>query len=152
MNKGLIIIGRKIMKRQKNLLKNQKGFTLIEIIAVLVILGILSAVAVPKYMDLQNQSRIKAADGAIAEVKSRLSNGFGIYLLKNSGSLPANVLAICGANGINDANTLPVNAVGTVPNIGDYTVSLAANGLITVTAVQSTNLTPARTSTWTLPQ
>ena len=139
------------MKRQENPLKNQKGFTLIEIIAVLVILGILSAVAVPKYMDLQNQSRIKAADAAIAEVKSRLSNGFGIYLLKNAGSLPANVAAVCGANGINDAAVLPLNAAGAVPNIGDYTVSIAATGVITVTAVQGVTLSPARTATWTLP-
>ncbi|MBC8441210.1 MAG: prepilin-type N-terminal cleavage/methylation domain-containing protein [Deltaproteobacteria bacterium] len=139
------------MKRQENLLKNQKGFTLIEIIAVLVILGILSAVAVPKYMDLQNQSRIKAADAAIAEVKSRLSNGFGIYLLKSGGALPNTVALVCGANGINDANVLPLNAVGTVPNLGDYTATIAANGLITVTAVQGTALSPARTNTWTLP-
>lgn len=46
------------------MLRNQKGFTLIEIIAVLVILGILAAVAIPKYMDLQKDARGKALDGA----------------------------------------------------------------------------------------
>ena len=37
------------------MLGNQRGFTLLEIIAVLVILGILAAVAVPKYIDLQEE-------------------------------------------------------------------------------------------------
>ncbi len=36
----------------KKVLRNQKGFTLVEIIAVLILLGILAAVAVPKFIDL----------------------------------------------------------------------------------------------------
>ena len=71
--------------KKRNVLKNQKGFTLIEIIAVLVILGILAAVAVPKFIDLQAQSREKALEGAVAAVKSQAVMDYASAIL----SVPA---------------------------------------------------------------
>lgn len=53
------------------MLKNEKGFTLIEIIAVLVILGILAAIAIPKYMDMRADAVLKAAQGANSELNAR---------------------------------------------------------------------------------
>ena len=75
--------------KKKRLLRNEEGFTLIEIIAVLVILGILAAVAVPKFFDLQTRAKEKAVSSAVAELKVRVNQHFASELL--DGVNPASV-------------------------------------------------------------
>ena len=49
----------------------EKGFTLLEIIAALVILSILAAVAIPRYISLDESAKQKAIDAGIAELNGR---------------------------------------------------------------------------------
>jgi prepilin-type N-terminal cleavage/methylation domain-containing protein len=49
----------------------EKGFTLVEIIAVLVILSVLASVAIPRYISLDESARQRAIDAGIAELNGR---------------------------------------------------------------------------------
>jgi prepilin-type N-terminal cleavage/methylation domain-containing protein len=74
----------KSMLKQK-LLLNNRGFTLIEIISVLLVLGVLAAVAVPRYIDLEAKAKQKAIKTVITEINARESLTWADHKISTSG-------------------------------------------------------------------
>jgi prepilin-type N-terminal cleavage/methylation domain-containing protein len=103
-------------------IRNQKGFTLSEIIAVLIILGILAAVAIPKYLDMRKEAIIKAASAAVMELNSRERLVLAQWKLKDgNGPYPAPNAA--GTAGDGTSVSGPSTAIGTDWNSNNPIIS-----------------------------
>ena len=67
-------------------LRNQRGFTLIELIIVIVVLGVLSAVAIPQYINLQQDAQAASNVGYIGGLRSAMAIAAAGNILSKPGT------------------------------------------------------------------
>ncbi|MFA7255733.1 MAG: type II secretion system protein [Candidatus Omnitrophota bacterium] len=117
--------------------KREKGFTLIELIMVIVLLGLLAVVAIPQYTNLPSQAKLASEQDVVGGVRSGIYTKYAANLAQHV--TPAYPLTLdANANGacvtcfsnvlsrpINDTPWTKAGLVYTGPNGGTYTYTPA---------------------------
>lgn len=118
-----------MLKKVRSSLKNQKGFTLIELLAVIVILGIIAAIAIPSVTNIIQKSK---SDAVYAEAQQVLSAA-KLYAANNDISTTAPV-TITNNNGTKTGGLDQY-----LDHPGTYSVTITnTNGTITYSAISVT--------------
>jgi len=109
------------IKKMLKFQKNKKGFTLIEVLLVIVIIGVLAAIAIPRFMTSKHDAQVKACDAQISEFRTQIEK----YYFDNN-SYPATLAAL-----VADTNYYPNGGATTCPlNNAAYTYTVASGTVV----------------------
>lgn len=129
-------------------MRRQSGFTLIELITVVVILGVLAAFAIPRFTGLESSARFASINGAAGSLRSGAALAKALYVANGSTGTTITMdgasVTIQASSGYPAASTAGIGAV--MQGTSGYTLTSSGNVLTVALTSKSTC-----TATYTLP-
>lgn len=110
-------------------LKGNHGFTLIELVIIIVILGILAAIAIPKYQDISSDAKQAAAKGALGALRSGITIYYANQAVK-TGTATWPTMDSLSTTGVVMEIEIPKNPYCTSTNAPDSIVTGVTKGTI----------------------
>ena len=94
--------------------KTEKGFTMIELVVVLVLIGLIAAIAIPKYLDVTTNSKEKALKGALSSIRGAVQMSYSKSVLDGTPTYPSlNATIFTNGNVPDDVYTPTTNVAYT---------------------------------------
>ena len=119
-------------------MKNQTGFTLIELVIVIVLLGVLAAIAVPRFVNLEDDAQAAALNASAAAITSAMNINYAGCAVNNHNANveDCNPVATCG-----DATNVVNGGLGNFEVVAPTTALPANNGSTATCQLRRTGTT-----------